>query len=92
MISEKVRHKDIHLSYNRFWSSPEHIEIDTFIAVVICKNPCFEDILEISARLGIDRVKRVFEEVKSRGEIHNVSEKITARALRNIEKGFDDAS
>ncbi|MDL1971590.1 MAG: hypothetical protein LWW94_11640 [Candidatus Desulfofervidaceae bacterium] len=87
MKSNLIYHKNFKLSFDRFWSSPEYVEEDRFIAVVLAR-PVFEDVLKLCVYFGIDRVVDVYKRLVTEKAITEFTAKELKRMLKNIEEGY----
>jgi hypothetical protein len=68
------------------WSNPD-LGDDALILNVLQRG-IYEDICEICARFGMDRINLIFQEM----EADPILARILSRSLSNIKKGFERAS
>lgn len=80
------------LSYSRHWSSPvTGVSDDVFIAGVIAE-PTLDDLITCCIHYGIKRVRSVYSEMLTTGEIPAAVQRSVGRMLANVEIGFSRAA
>lgn len=80
------------LSYPRHWSSPvTGVDDEVLIAGVVAE-PTLQDLIACCAHYGVERVRRVYAEMLSTGEIPAPVQRSVGRMLANVEIGFSRAA
>lgn len=80
------------LTYPRHWSSPVTGVSDEVLIAGVVADPTLQDLIACSAHYGVKRVRLIYSEMLTTGEIPASVQRSVGRMLANVEIGFSRAA